>query len=161
MRNKLHYCFSIFFLRLLLPVCTLFLSSYSRQDDKVKLIEASYEKRNNGINHDRAGSVRSEYYFKIKALSKDKITFDSLWMNDAAFKTYLSANRGFITDQAVTFTKNDTVTVRVSETNTGRKSKCIAPIQYVGAALLRYYVNNKPFFLIIKSIQFNDSPNRP
>jgi len=161
MSYKLHHCVSGFLLRLLLPVCTLFISSYTRQNSDIKLINASCEIRNNGINRTKASSARSEYYFKIKILSKEKVTFDSLWMNGASFKTYLSANQKFISGKPVTFAVGDTITVRASETSKENRPKSNAPIRYKGAGLLRYYVNNEPFYLTIDNIKFNNSPNRP
>ncbi len=146
-------------LRVLLPLLVIFCCSFIPKKENIQLIDATYENWTSGIN---GGGSGKEYYIKIKILTENKIVFDALWVNNKSFKTYLANNRKYVSSAPITFTKNDTITVRVSENSSQTNiPKVKAPIRYKGDALLRYFINNKPYYLTIQKLQQIDSPNRP
>jgi hypothetical protein len=127
-----------------------FLYSFTSKQCNVKLIEASVEKRTSGIN---GGGSSAEYYLKLKILTDQKIKFDSLWMNDNVFITYLANNKKSVSNTPITFSKNDTVTVRVSNLRNSKTIKIKPPIKSKGEALLRYFINDKKYYLSINKIK--------
>jgi hypothetical protein len=145
------------FIAFLIFSCVLFFSSFTSKQSVLKLIDASSEKWISGIN---GGGSGTEYYLKIKILTAQTIKFDSIWMNDKVFGSYLANNKKSVSNNPTTFSKNDTVTVRVSDFSKNKTIKAKYPIKYTGAALLRYYVNGKIRYLKIDSIKTIPNINR-
>ena len=88
-----------------------------------------------------------------------------MWINHTAFKTHLANPSKVISNKPITFSENDTITVRVSESTLPKQPSniqiSVPPIKYKGEALLRYYDNGKAKYLVIKKINKKTSINRP
>ena len=157
-QSVVKYLYSTSLFKMLLFACMLPLSGFSKQKSDVTLVAATYENWTAGIN---GGGSGKEYYFKIAILSSDKIIFDSLWVGNKSFKTYLSNNKKTISSSPIVFFKNDTIIVRASEMDNHNYHNSKLPLRYKGDALLRYYTNGKQHFIKIKSIVLLQNPNRP
>lgn len=128
--------------------------------DYFTLLSATSENWTAGI---PSGGSGTEYYFKIKITSSDKIIFDTLWINDNAFETFISKESTSISDKPVQYGKGDIITVRVTELKNQniKPVTVIPPIKYNGAALIGYRINDKRKFFTVKEIKKQSSPNRP
>jgi hypothetical protein len=134
------------------------LSAFSFKKGDLKLIESTSESWHSGIN---GGGSGTEYYFKIKIITDKKLVFDSVWVNNKCLASFLSSNNNTITQNPILFSKNDIVSLRVSDLSLSKTPSSVAPIKYKGDALLRYYLNGKIKYLIIKKIVPKQSINRP
>lgn len=134
------------------------------------LLDASYQNWTAGI---RGGGSGTEYYFKIKIATDESIVFDTTWINNKALKINVSKNTvGKISNTPPVILQNDTVILRSSVFNPSKDSPTYKqdnttvtnakpPIEYTGSALLRYYVNSKPYYFIIEDIRKTEGVNRP
>ena len=134
------------------------LFGFSLKQNNVKLVEATSEKWISGQN---GGGSGTEYFMKIKILTDQKIVFDSLWFNNKSLPTYLSQTNSSISSEPVSFVKNDIVVVRVSDLSSSANKIIKPPLKYKGEGILRYFVNGKAFYLIIKKFKQIPSINRP
>lgn len=136
-----------------------FLSSFCKKSESVVLIDATSQYSVSGIN---GGINSTEYFFKIKIITDEKIDFDSIWIDKKVFTPYLANNKKSISNQPPSFVKNDTIILRVSDLYS-KTSAPISnpPIPFKGTALLRYKVKNKISYLIIKTIKSIEGINRP
>src|SRR5258708_7398852 len=110
--NNNKHRYQSFLLRTLLIFLSIVLFSFHPKTNYIKLIEASSQRWTSGI---QGGGRGTEYYFKIKVLTNEKIDFDSAWIGNKVFKPYLANNKPVISDKPVTYQKNDTITVRISD----------------------------------------------
>ncbi len=151
---------SLLFSLIFLPTLTRSkIKKHSSTNAYLELIDAKALRSVSGL---RGGGSSTEYFFRIKILSDKKTTFDSIWLNHNSFKTYLANNKKISSNAPISFGKNDTVTVRVSDTKGNSKlTEVAAPISCQDEAILRYYVNEKSFYLSIKNIKLIIGPNRP
>ncbi len=151
-----------FLYRLLFALCVSHVNCFARQNSDLKLLEARFETHSSGtmMKGTNGSNSLNLYHFKIKILSDKTITFDSLWVNGGVCRTKVSKENSGSNGSAA-FKKNAAVTLDATKVNEKNKAKISPPIRYEGAALLRYYKDGKPFFLTIKNIQFQESPNRP
>jgi hypothetical protein len=110
-----------------------------------------------------SGGTGTDYYFKIKINSADKIKFDSAWINNKRFEIFISRETAAISNEQINFSKGDNITLRVSEIkNQNIKTENLKPpLEYEGAALIGYTVNDKRQYFIIKEIKKQSTPNRP
>jgi hypothetical protein len=110
-----------------------------------------------------SGGSGIEYYFKVKINSIDKIKFDIAWINNRKFEIFISKETEAISSEPIKFTKGDIITLRVSDIrNQNLKIENLKPpLNYEGAALIGYTVNDKQEYFIIKEIKKQTSPNRP
>ncbi len=124
----------------------------------LKLLEASYENWTSGI---RGGGKGTEYFFKVIVLTADKITFDSAWMKNNGYPLFITKELTAVSSGGITFAKNDTITLRISDIAGNTIKKNIAPpVIYNGSALVRYSKGSKTKYLIIKEITERLSPKR-
>ena len=151
-----------FFYGLLFALPALPSSCFARQNRAIEVIDANFEKHSSGIMRKGAAGSTSlnVYHFKIKLLSDRKIVFDSLWVDGGACRTYVSKENSASNGSAA-LKKNDAIALEATKINERNSARISPPVPYKGAALLRYYVDGKPFFLTIKNIQFHESSNRP
>ena len=134
------------------------LSAIVCQQSNVKLIDASSKKWTSGL---QGGGSGIEYYFKIKILTEQKIEFDSLWIKNKSLKTYLANKEKSISNGPISFSKNDTIVLRASDLNSKKNAASSGfPINYNGAALIKYFINGKSFYLQVKKIKEIQSVNR-
>ena len=146
------------YVTLLLAFGGILFSSFLCKKYAIKLIDASSQNWVSGI---QSGGSGTEYYFKIKILTEQKIDFDSLWVKNESFKTYLANKGNGISGKPITFSKNDTITLRASDLSKKNNTTLKTPINYKGVALLRYFVKNKEYYLSIEKIKTIPSINRP
>lgn len=149
--------------KLLLLISFSILSTSFCSVDKVgvKLLEASSENWTSGM---KGGGSGTEYYFKIKILTSEKVVFDSLWINGNSFKTYIANTNKSVSNSPIVFVKNDIITVKVSDIRRPNKPSNNTrnpPKKYKGAALLRYYVKEKSSYIVINSIVSKGNMKRP
>jgi hypothetical protein len=143
-------------------ISLLIVSFSSNKKSPIKLISASSENWLSGTN---GGGKGTEYYIKIKILSSNKVEFDSLFTNKKGFKTYLANPNKGITSTPITVSKNDTITVRVSDITFPNRpivsQNNVSIKKFKGEALLKYYDDGKINYLLIKNISKTKSINRP
>ncbi|HLF64675.1 MAG TPA: hypothetical protein VI603_13015 [Saprospiraceae bacterium] len=131
----------------------------SMTNDSFTLLSATSQSWTAGI---PGGGSGTEYYFNVKIKTSRQLLFDSAWINDSAFKIFLAKDKTPVSSEPITFSKGDTITLRVSELihqNTHTTS-AKPPINFTGAALLSYMVKDKPAYFIIKEITRLPSLNR-
>lgn len=86
----------------------------------------------------------------------DEVRFDSLWVNKVKLATHVARMKGVVSDNAVQFSKGDTITVRASHLQKKDEYKMASfPIKAEAEAVLSYYYQNKRKYLAIKTIQKN------
>lgn len=137
----------------------LLLASFCIKSDCIKIIEATSKYSASGI---KGGINSTEYYFKIKILTEEKMDFDSLWIGKKVFKPFIANSKPSVSNQALTFFKNDTITLRVSDLQSKNSSSvATSPIKYKGSALLRYKVKDSSHYLVIKKIKSIQAVNKP
>jgi hypothetical protein len=95
-----------------------------------------------------------EYYFKLKIHTSQQLSFDSAWINNDVFTISISKETSTISNRPVTINNGDIVTLRITDlqNRTIRKANVKAPIDFNGAALISYKVDDTQKYLIIKEI---------
>ena len=144
---------SIFFA----SICFL-LFGFSIKQSNIKIIEATSEKWTSGQNGSGSGT---EYSIKIKVLSAEKIEFDTLWINNISLGTFLTQNSSAISSDPIKITKGETIIVRASDLGSANNKTAPPLAKYKGAGLLRYFVNGKAFYIVIKKFKPIQQTNRP
>ncbi len=122
------------------------------------LLDASLQ---NWIAGTPEGGSGTEYYFKLNINTSKKIIFDSVWINNESFKMLVTKKVSHISNEEITYTKGDTITLRISNLQNQKKTETPPPIIYNGAALFSYKVGNKVDFFTIKEVKTIDTANRP
>jgi hypothetical protein len=117
------------------------------------------------------GGSGTEYSFKVQIHTRESIRFDSVWMNNKAFK--IQAVKGKVYDPKSILQKNDTIDLRISDVIPGKSHDMDgnnppsaspakhAPVSYTGAALIRFYVNNKAHYFTVSQIRKLEPVNMP
>ena len=139
-------------------MCLCSILFFYNEKENIKLVDATFQLSTSGI---QGGANSTEYYFKLKILTPEKIDFDSIWVSNKVFKPFLSNNKPVISDQAPSFSKNDTIILRISDMKVNASFSAKAPIKYQGSALLRYKVKGSSHYLVIKQIKSVQGVNRP
>lgn len=131
-----------------------------KRQEPFKLISAISENWTAGI---PSGGSGTEYYFKIKIMTSDKIDFDTLWTNNKSFATFISKESTSISDKPIQFGKGDIITIRATELKNQNIKQAIvnSPIKYKGAALIGYHISGKREFFTVPEIKKQSSQNRP
>lgn len=131
----------------------------SMTNDSFTLLSATSQSWTAGI---PSGGSGTEYYFNVKIKTSHQLLFDSAWINNNAFKIFLSKDKTPVSSEPITFSKGDSITLRVSEliNPNAKTTKSNPPISFTGAALLSYRVKDKPAYFIIKEITRLPSLNR-
>ena len=126
-----------------------------------EVIDASYYNWSPGIN---SGERGINYSILLK-IEKNKLSFDSVWINESAFPIELEKGKG--RNDIKSIVKQDTITLafteifaeKISESSNAMNKKTIAPpMAYDGKALIRYYVGNKKKYFTIKEFRKTPSP---
>ena len=125
-----------------------------------KLLSAISENWTAGI---PSGGSGTEYYVKIKIITTEKIVFDTLWINNTAFETFISKESTSVSDKPIQYSKGDIITVRATELKNQniKPATVIPPIKYNGAALIGYRINGKQEYFTVTEIKKQSSRNRP
>jgi hypothetical protein len=98
------------------------------------------------------GGSGTEYYFKVQITSSRQLKFDSAWINSKAYPVFLSKNKPAVSSAPVTFENGDTITLRVSDLANHQVNDSKPPIDFNGAALIGYSLDNKPDYFVIREI---------
>ena len=98
------------------------------------------------------GGSGTEYYFNIILKSKQKITFDSIWINNRSSKIFISKKQKSISSAPIYYFKGDTITLRISMSNNNIK-QVKSPKQITKGALLSYRINDKLKYFKINKIE--------
>ncbi|MBL0343183.1 MAG: hypothetical protein IPP71_21360 [Bacteroidetes bacterium] len=101
----------------------------------------------------RGGGSGIEHSFQIFIISDQKLIFEKVWMKDNVFEVFVSKNQNAITSDPVQYTKNEVITVRVSEFQRVNAEKILPPLQYEGEALIGFKVNGQQKYFIVKEIK--------
>jgi hypothetical protein len=98
------------------------------------------------------GGSGTEFYFDIVIKSKQKIIFDSIWINNRSSKIFISKKQKSISSAPIEFKKGDTITLRTSMSNNNVK-QVKSPKQITEGALLSFRINDKLKYYIINKIE--------
>jgi hypothetical protein len=98
------------------------------------------------------GGSGTEFYFDIIIKSKQKIIFDSIWINNCSSKIFISKKQKSISSAPIEFKKGDTITLRTSMSNNNVK-QVKSPKQTSDGALLSYRINDKLKYFKINKIE--------
>lgn len=98
------------------------------------------------------GGSGTEYYFNIILKSKQKIIFDSIWINNRSSKIFISKKQKSISSAPIDYFKGDTITLRISMSNNNIK-QVKSPKKITKGALLSYRINDKLKYLKINKIE--------
>ena len=112
-----------------------------RQPDQkhFELLGAYYENHQSGM---RGGNSSREYFFKLLILTTDKLNFDSVWMNNKRFKTFITKESAIVNNGGIRFFINDTITLRISDIHGKQLDKEVNyPVFFNCFSLLRYNCN--------------------
>jgi hypothetical protein len=101
----------------------------------------------------RGGGSGIEHSFQIFVTSDEKLIFEKVWMKENVFDVFVSKNQEAITSDPVQYTKNEVITVRVSEFQSVNNEKILPPIQYDGEALIGFKANGQQKYFIVKEIK--------
>jgi hypothetical protein len=153
------FSYIIFFLNSL--VCTFDISeSCCKRDQPFKLLSASQQTWTAGVASAGSGT---EYYFSIKIISPKKIVFDSVWIGNKIFPSFVTRKKAPITGGSFLYQKGDTITVRVSALTKRPGKEVIAKpfIKCKGAASIGYLINGKRRYICVEKITQQPSVNLP
>jgi hypothetical protein len=121
-----------------------------------KLLSATYENWTAGIPNGGSGT---EYYFKIKITTYEKIAFDSVWVNNKAFEIFIFKENGSVSSSPIKYGNSDIIMLRASDLKNSMNVK--PPINYTATALVGYLINGERKYLTIKEITKQSTANRP
>jgi hypothetical protein len=156
----------IFILFLLVPNLILFSSCHStnkiatEEGTPLRLLNAEYEEWTAGV---KDGGRGTEYYFQLNVATSDQVQFDSAWIGGKVFASFVARPSGPVNNQPVSFKKGDNITLRVSDLRlpaAPAASNAVPPVNYKGAALLRYRINGKINYLNVPDLTKKTTPNR-
>jgi hypothetical protein len=98
------------------------------------------------------GGSGTEFYFDIIIKSKQKIIFDSIWINNRSSKIFISKKQKSISSAPIDYFEGDTITLRTSMSNNNVK-QVKSPKQISYGALLSYRINDKLKYYKINKIE--------
>ena len=109
------------------------------------------------------GGSGIDYYFKVKINTTEIILFDSAWINNYSFKIFISKETTSISNEPVNYYKGDNIILRISDLKNQNTKivNSIPPIKFKGSALIRYTVNSKRKYFVIKEIKKQTQLNLP
>ncbi len=125
-------------------------SNNSTLSKSVQLIKADFYQFSPGI----GPGLGYSYTFYVNINSGVDAKFDSVWVQNSR----LSLEQVFIKD-SLAFKAS--ILIRPEDPIEGepiKNSDILPPITHTGKALLRYYINDKPFYLIVN--QLNEKPSK-
>lgn len=119
-----------------------------------KLIQANKQSWTAGI---ETGGSGIDYSFQLIIKTNQNISFDSVWINNKAFKLITTKRRIFISNEPITFSRGDTILIKSSESTNSKHQNIITspPIEYNGAALIGYYYKNNRGYCVVKNIELS------
>ncbi len=109
-----------------------------------------------------AGAGSTEYFFKISVVTKEVVSFDSVWIGQKALPVFISKEKNTVTSGEVKIAMGSTIMLRASDLNslqTPISSK--APVAYEGPALIRYLLSGTPYYLRAQEIKLVSTQKEP
>lgn len=119
------------------------------------LLDSKYE---NSVPGYIGGFRSTEYYFKILITSNNHLQFDSAWIDNHRYATFMSRLSTTINNKPIEISQGDTLILRVSANANALKAE--PPFIYNGKVLIGYKQDSKQKFFLIKEINLQSSPNR-
>jgi hypothetical protein len=98
------------------------------------------------------GGTGTEFYFKVVIKTKQKIVFDSLWVENRSNKIFFTKEQKFVSNAPVEYSKGDTITLRISFLNNNNKA-LKTPKSIKGDALISYRINDKLKYYTVNKIE--------
>jgi len=123
-----------------------------------KLLNASKENWVAGI---PAGGRGTEYFFKIKITTQQKLVFADLWVDNYMYSISVANNSASISDKPIEYGNGDEITLRASVLSSQNYELSKAPVQHAGDALIGYTSNGITQYLIVENITEKPTLNRP
>ena len=135
-------------------------SIFCRKHPHFTLLSANEQKWTAGI---PSGGSGTEYYFCIKLLTSRTIVFDSVWIGDQVFPSFVTRQKASITGESFLYQKGDTVLVRVSalKNRTHKEATSTPLIKCKGAALIGYLINGRRKYACVEKMIQKQSFNLP
>lgn len=99
-----------------------------------------------------SGGNGTEFYFKIVIKTKQKIVFDSVWVENHSSKIFISKKQKSISSAPIDYNKGDTITLRISMSNNNLK-QIKSPKKISKGALLSYRIKDKLKYYTINKIE--------
>jgi hypothetical protein len=87
----------------------------SERRSDIILLDSYYEQNTPGP---RGAPKSTEYFFKIRLNTNNKVLFDSVWIADSCFPVFVSPLSGPISSTPTSHKKNDVILVRASSLST-------------------------------------------
>ena len=126
-----------------------------------RLLQATSEEWRSGT---RGGGRGTEYYFRIRIEKNGDLEFDSAWIGQVSHPVFISKESSTATKGPVTYSRGDTVVVRVSHIASSGTDKIktdkSAAMPYKGAALLIYRFKDIRKSYPVPIIKKQEGPNR-
>lgn len=101
----------------------------------------------------RGGGSGIEHAFQIFITSDEKLIFEKVWMKENVFDVFVSKNQDATTSDPVQYTKNELITVRVSEFQSVNAEKILPPVPFEGEALIGFKANGQQKYFVVKEIK--------
>ncbi len=120
------------------------------------LLEATSQRWISGV---RGGGQSVEYNFKVLVNTNVSLRFDSVWLHNEKFPVKLLKNHRLISPTILQ--KKDTATLLISESIAPAEhpsdtlitlAPMFPPVNFEGAALIRFYAGREKKYLICKQI---------
>lgn len=140
----------IYFLLYFLPFisCTSFnVAQDKERRSGIVLLDSYYERNIPGL---FGAPTSTEYFFKVRLNTIEKVLFDSVWIAGHSLPIFVSHLSGSISSTPITYKKNEVILVRASSLS--KEGTSPPPIEYKGEALIKYSVAGRPNFLIVREL---------
>lgn len=99
----------------------------------------------------KTGGSGVDYTFKIVVKTSKGLKFDSMWVDNKAIK--VQAVKGTVYDPKSVFVLNDTIKLKATYKVEANPSTQKPPIEYKGAALIRYFVGGKKNYQVVEKLE--------
>ena len=89
------------------------------KENYFSLLQATSQRFSAGM---RDGTSGIEYSFFLTINTKESLIFDSVWIGKEAYKVVVTKQRKFISNAPITYTKGDTISLRITANNIGENN---------------------------------------
>lgn len=126
--------------------------NHHTKENCFSLLQATSQRFSAGM---RGGMSGIEYSFLLRINTKERLLFDSVWIGKYPYKVVVAKQRNFISNEPISYTKGDTITLKITTYNNSGNYKNIAlnQIIYEGDGLIRYTIKTNSQHFIVKKIQ--------
>jgi hypothetical protein len=131
----------------------------AKKEEHISVLSATSQSWVAGI---PSGGSGTEYYFNTVIHTNRKLVFDTAWIANRAFGLFVSNNSKSISSKPVTYSKGDTIMLRISDLkNKGTQKQSNPPVKLEGAALIRFTADGEKEYYTVKEIKRLEGENRP